>query len=579
MAKDIKFNLKAVDKISSTLDKVTKKFPKMNRVVRDSTAAFKKLEKQSRASRESLDKIGKSAARVGKDLSTKLTLPLTAVAGFGIREFAKFEQGVTDVVKTTGLEFDETAKIIDGMAGRIPVATENLLEIAGAAGQLGVKGADNIEIFTETFAKLEKASDVAGEEGAKAIARLLTVTGDGIGKVDKFAATLVELGNNSAASESEILTMATRVGQATAQFELGSKTTLGISAAMKSLGIQAEAGGTVIGKTFRAISDAIDNGGKSMGVLQQVTGKTQAELKKAFEQDAGAVFQDFISNLGELADNGVKTTSILAEFGLSGERVNAIIPTMAKSADVLTKSMGMAGKAFDENTALNKEFEQQTKTLNATIQMFQNRLGKTLRVIGDKLAPALSKVLGIVGDLMDAFAALSPGMQTAIIAAGAIAAALGPAIFAFGMMAKSILAIKTAMIALGPVVVAAKAVFAAIAGVISAPVLAIGALVAAIGRLIYKWDELKKSFSAGGIGSALSTFFDFIPGVGGDEIPAANTGGVNTGALNAGAAGANITQTNNASVAVDFTNLPQGAQVSTSGIQDFSATFAGLQGI
>lgn len=578
MAKDIIFNLKAVDKLSSTLQGVTKKFPKMNRVVRDSTAAFKKLEKQSRASRESLDKIGKSAISLGKDLSTKLTLPIAAVGGFAIREFAKFEQGVTDVVKTTGLEFDETSKIIDGMAGRIPVATENLLEIAGAAGQLGVKGADNIEVFTETFAKLEKASDVAGEEGAKAIARLLTVTGDGIGNVDKFAATLVELGNNSAASESEILTMATRVGQATAQFELGSKTTLGISAAMKSLGIQAEAGGTVIGKTFMKISDAIDNGGKSMAVLQQVTGKTQEELKKAFEEDAGAVFQDFISNLGELSDNGVKTTTILSEFGLTGERVNAIIPTMAKSADVLTKSMGMAGKAFDENTALNKEFEQQTKTLNATIQMFQNRLGKTMRVIGDKVAPIFAKLLGLVGDLLDKFSGLSPEFQTIIIAAAGLAAALGPALAAFGFMAQGILAVKSAMLVLAPAMVAIKAVFAAIAGVISAPVLAIGALVAAIARLIYKWDELKKSFSAGGIGSAISTFFDFIPGVG-DDSPAAPTGNVNTGAVNAGAAAGNITQTNNANVAVDFSNLPQGAQVRTSGVDDFSATFAGMQGI
>ena len=72
--------------------------------------------------------------------------------------------------------------------------------------------------------------------GAKAIARLLTVTKEGVGEADRFTSALVALGNTAKASEGEILHMATMMGQATAVFGVSGADVLGISTAMKELG-------------------------------------------------------------------------------------------------------------------------------------------------------------------------------------------------------------------------------------------------------------------------------------------------------------------------------------------------------
>ena len=93
------------------------------------------------------------------------------------------------------------------------------------------------------MAKLGRASDVAGEDGAKSIARILTVTGDGIGKVERFSSALVDLGNNAAAGEQEILEVATRVAGQIGRFDVASAKVLGIATALRSLGKRAESAG------------------------------------------------------------------------------------------------------------------------------------------------------------------------------------------------------------------------------------------------------------------------------------------------------------------------------------------------
>ena len=334
-----------------------------------------------------------------------------AFAALSINSFRKFEQGVVNVRKTTGLGFEEISDTIQGLAKRLPISTDNLLEIAGAAGQLGVKGAGNIAKFTETFAKLEVASNVAGEEGAKQIARILTVTGDGIPTIDRFSAALVDLGNNSAASESEILEMSTRVAGATARFDVGSAGVLGISAALKSLGRRSEESGGVIGRAFNSIDQAIRNGGFEMEQLQVIMGKTGSQIKKQFKDDAAGTFKSFIDGLSRMDKKGFNVTKTLKNMGLSGVRIDAVIGTLVKNNDVLEQSLTRSNKAYKENSALNKEFGEQTKTTNAKIQKFKNALGALFITIGQKLAPAFKVLLDVSTKFLNTLDAVFQGKK------------------------------------------------------------------------------------------------------------------------------------------------------------------------
>ena len=149
--------------------------------------------------------------------------------------------------------------------------------------------------------RLELATDVAGSEGAASIARLLNVTKTAITDVDKFGNVLVELGNNSADTENEILGVATRVAQASAQFGVSANEALAYGAAFKSVGQEAEAVGTVMGKTFRTISQATAEGGEDLRRIAQIAGMTSEEFTKLFNQSASQAVNAFIVGLGNLA--------------------------------------------------------------------------------------------------------------------------------------------------------------------------------------------------------------------------------------------------------------------------------------
>jgi len=89
-----------------------------------------------------------------------------------------------------------------------------------------------------------------------------------------FASQLVALGNNFAATESEIARVANEVARATAVFGISAGQTAALGAALKSVGVQAELAGTVMGKAFRTIDAAVRNGGEELENLAEITGKT-----------------------------------------------------------------------------------------------------------------------------------------------------------------------------------------------------------------------------------------------------------------------------------------------------------------
>ena len=322
------------------------------------------------------------------------------VVGSLVSPYAAYEKALVGVGKTTniaGAELNALGASLQGIAERIPVSTNELLTIGQAAGQLGVTGADNIANFAETIAKLGSASDLSGEEAATALTRVLNVTGQSVDQVDEFASVIVRLGNNFAATESEIARMATEVSRATAVFGVSAEDSAALGAAMRSVGIQAELGGSSVGKAFQAINRSIQKGGAEMEALTELTGKTADEITKAFAEDSTAAFQMFIEGLGNIPANEVAAE--LEKFGLKGEEINKTLPVLAQRADLVGKAIGSARKEMKDATALNAEANTAFKTLDSQIKITANVFTNLASDIGKQLAPAFSAFLSTLRDL------------------------------------------------------------------------------------------------------------------------------------------------------------------------------------
>ena len=373
-----------------------------------------------------MQSIAKTTDETSKTITTAFALSAAAI-GSTLAAFAKYETQLIKVGKTANLggkELDDFGKDIVALSSKIPLSTNELLELSASAAQLGVKGKDNILKFTETVAKLGTATNITGEEGSQQIARLLNITGEGVGTVDRFANVITRLGNNVAATEAEILSMASRVGKATAQFDLGTTAVLGISAALKEIGIEAELGGSAIGRTFFAIQDAVYKGGDAMKTFSAITGKSSEELKTIFQTNATDAFQLFIDSLHKLPAEQVATA--MSSMGLEGVRLIEVVGTLAKRSELLATNLAMANDEAAKQTALDQEFNRAVVSLENSFKFMVTEVKNLAASIGQDLSPAASELIkditGMIKGIRDFNEATGGAITTSIVMAAKVAA-------------------------------------------------------------------------------------------------------------------------------------------------------------
>lgn len=318
-----------------------------------------------------------------------------------VQDFAAFDRGLIGVSKTTNIVGEELAGLgdrIQEISRVVPESQERLLAIAQAAGQLGITGSGNITKFTEVIGKLGLATNLAGEEAASALARILLVSGEPIENVDRLGSAIVDLGNNFAATEREIARAALRVARGTAQFNVSAADVAGIGTALVAVGVRAEEGGTVIGRAFQKISDAIRGSGEELQVLQDVTGLTAEALRQGFQEDPTAIFKALIEGLKQVNERGGSVAGALEAMGLEGVRVIGTLGTLAVRAEVLGRALRTSNEEFQRNTALNIEAGRAAEAFTAQLGLTRNAISEAAVVLGEELAPLL---LGVARNVRD----------------------------------------------------------------------------------------------------------------------------------------------------------------------------------
>ncbi len=316
-----------------------------------------------------------------------------AALGLGATKMAvDFESsfaGVRKTVDATEAQFAELSKGFRGMAKEIPVNVNELNRIGEAAGQLGIKQ-ENILGFTRVMADLGVTTNMSSDEAATALARLANITQLPQDQFENMGSTIVELGNNMATTEAEIVNMSLRLAAAGDIVGLTQAETLSFAAALSSVGIRAEAGGTAISRVFVDIANAAASGGDQLDLFAKVAGLSSTEFTKAFEEDAAGAIVTFIEGLGGITKSGGNVFPVLEALGLSNVRVQRALLSAAGAGDTFRESLALGSKAWDENTALAAEAAQRYETTASQMRIFMNVVQDVAISIGSALLPTLS---------------------------------------------------------------------------------------------------------------------------------------------------------------------------------------------
>ena len=389
------------------------------------------------------------ATALGREMSLKMTLPIVAGAALALKTMIDLEDsfiGVQKTVKASAAEFDALSRGFDKMSLVTPIALKELHGIGEAAGQLGIE-TGNILRFTKVMADLGVTTNLTAQEAAMSLARFANITQMSQNDFDRLGSVIVDLGNNLATTEAEIVTIAVRMAGAAKQANLTEAQILAVGAAVSSIGVQAEAGGTAMSRVFLDINTFVQSNTRELKVMARVAGTSTKEFAEGFRGNAAIALTDFVEGLARMKKEGADVSSILEELGFNNIRITRTLLGLAGANDLLRNSIELGGVAWEENTALINEANLRYGSFKSQLTLIYNQIILAARGIGDMLTPRLESMLATVKDVIHWWNGLSVGTKNLVINMLLLAAAIGPTLYLLGGMVQLLLNLKIAALA------------------------------------------------------------------------------------------------------------------------------------
>lgn len=498
---------------------------------------------------EGLGKFGEGTEKAGQNLKVVSTAAAGALAGAGTAA-VQFESAFAGVKKTSNEVFDANGKCVysyqqleDGirsMAKEIPASTTEISEVAEAAGQLGIKTQDVLG-FTRVMIDMGNSTNLSAEDAATCIAKFANITGlaadtsmSADEKYKKMGSTIVDLGNNYATTEADIMNMATNLASAGTQVGMSESDILALATALSSVGMEAQAGGTAFSKALIEMQLAVETNSDSLKDWADVAGMSTSEFSKKFKEDATGALEAFIQGLSKCGGESDSAIKVLNDMGITETRMRDALLRSANASDVFTSAISTGKSAWEENTALTNEASKRYETTASKLAIMKNNLYDAGITLGNIFLPMIADGTQKITGLIQKINNLDSGHQRMILGIVGIVAVLSPLLIGIGKVSigiSSIIGLGTKISGLfagtaaataevGTAAEGAGAAMAGAGGVALGPILLVTAAIAGVvAGMVLLWNKSEsfRDFITGIIDTIKSSITGFLDGIDIDE--------------------------------------------------------------
>ena len=433
----------ALSKISSDLDKTTKKF-------------------------EGLNKLGDGMKSVGKKLTMGLTVPIAGIAAASTNTAMNFEAAMNEVSAISGTTGKDLSKLSD-LAKEMGRTTKfSASESAEALKYMSMAG--------------WKAEDMLA--GLPGILNLAAAGGTDLALTSDIVTDgLTAMGLSAKDADKFVDIMAATCSNANTSIELMGETLKYAGPVAGALGIEMDDLSVAIGLMGNAGLKGSQAGTSLRAGLTNLVKPTK-EMKSAMEKygvelvknadgsvDLMGTMTNLRSVLGEL-DETTQAQALATIFGkeaMSGwaSIVNASEGDFNKLTNAVANSEGVAKSMSDTMMQGAK---------GALVEM-KSALEGVAITIGERLSPFIEKLADWISSLCTKFQELSPATQTVILVIAGLIAAIGPLLIIGGSLLKGFVLVQAATMLLGTS-------FTGLIGIVISAVAPFVAIVAAIGLFI-----------------------------------------------------------------------------------------------
>lgn len=380
----------------------------MSRTTKEEQEAYDKLAEKIRAADLELKNLGNESKgttsafeKAVSRLKTYITLYMgTAVAiqkiGGAMDDMMTLSDKMGEVRKTTGFTADQVGRLSDNLAKldtRTPI--QDLMDMAAAAGQLGLHTEEDVRGFTEAANMLHVALPEMGEEGATEMMKVALATGE-VNKIrkqmedgtvqgssatavamEKIASTIDRLRATTAAAAQPVADFVKRVGAVGAQSGITVDQVAALGATVDELGMGTEMAATAISRMIPAIKNHAFDIAQAIGV----TPKTIRDL-----YDSGKAMDVILMILQHIHDQNLNPDGIekllgtggmgeiMKELDQQGARAGIVFAGLSQNVGELRKNLGTAKKAYADNIAIQQEYDKMNDTTAARWERLKNQL-------------------------------------------------------------------------------------------------------------------------------------------------------------------------------------------------------------
>lgn len=432
---------------------------------------------------EAIQRSGEIAGKAGKFLTGAVTAPIVAVgtaAAKGASEFETSFAKVATIANETEVPLDSLKRQIIDMSNETGISANSIAESVYSAISAGRSTGEAVE-FVGQANKLALAGFTSTENAVDTLTTVMNAYGDSAGSAEEIANRLITTQNLGKTTVDELGASMGKVIPSAAMYGVKLDQLASAYVTTTKNGIATAESGTYINSMLNELGKS---GTTAANTLKDKTGKSFSELMAE-----GKSLTDVLDVISSAAEENGKT---MADMFGSQEAAKAAA-TLTQHAEDFNGAMQSMGSSAG---VLQQAFEKVDSTTQRTLAKSLNELKNTSIELGGAIlkaaAPAIEQFGQMVGKLSAWFQSLTPAQQEFIVKIGAIAAAVGPLLIVFSVLANKVGGVMTKLGELGGITgMVSKAI-----GFLSSPVgIAIAAIAAltAAGVLLYKnWDKVKE---------------------------------------------------------------------------------------
>lgn len=390
---------------------------------------------------KSAEGTGKAMQAIGDGLTHTLTPAIVGAGAASVAAAVQMDTSLTNVRKTvdgTEQQYQALKDAAVEFSKTNAVSASEILDIQALGAQLGFS-IDELQEFGEVVSGLDIATNMDAETAATEMAQFANITKLSHDEIANYGAAIVGLGNNFATTEADISAMAMRIAAAGTQVGMSQADILGLSTALSSLGVEAEAGGTAISTTISSIDKAVSTGGDELAAWASAAQTSAADFAAAWKSDPVRALGDVLSGMESATEQGGNMSLMLDELGINALRQTDVMKRMAGNSELVAEAVAKSNEEWERNTALDNEVANRNDSLAAKFEMVKNRVVAVADEVGGPLADALLAAIDAMEPLFSAieegakaFSEMDEGTQRLVVSAAALAAAAGPLLSTFG---------------------------------------------------------------------------------------------------------------------------------------------------